>query len=64
MHKTTPGKVTGNKYGEDLAEEKRSAESRDYTDKRKSYGEPQKAVQGKLEAIGGGSAEAASFPLY
>ncbi len=34
--------------------------------KRKSYGAPSgtKPVQGKLEAVGGGSADSPSFPLY
>lgn len=72
---TTVKQVTGGHYGEDLPDEKRSANAREYmsensANKRKGYPDPAtgevggEEVQGKLEAIGGGSAEAVSFPLY
>ena len=65
--KTMPGKVASGKYGEDLAAEERSAKTREERgpqNKRKGYAAPHKPVQGKLEAVGGGSAEAPNFPLY
>lgn len=64
-------RVAGNQYGEDLAFEKRSANERSFMQpggdyKRASSPEPTcgGAVQGPLEAIGGGSAEKPSFNLY
>lgn len=68
-------RVTGGHYGEDLADEKRSANAREYLSeasghKRTAYPCPAtgevggEEVQDKLGAIGGGSAESASFPLY
>lgn len=61
---TAVKKVAGGHYGEDLADEKRSAKAHEYEDKLKGHSAPQKEVQGPLKAIGGGSAEAPSFPLY
>jgi hypothetical protein len=71
MHdaKTMPQKVASGKYGEDVPALDRSAKTREERgsqNKRKSYGPPAgtKPVQGKLEAVGGGSADAPSFPLH
>ncbi len=66
---TGPVKVVDGKYGEDLPAEARSAKTLEWKgadNKRKSYGAPSgtKPVQGKLEAVGGGSADSPSFPLY
>lgn len=66
MH-TKPGKVATGKYGEDAAAMDRSAKSREErgkANKRAGSAPPHQPVQGKLEAVGGGSAEAPSFPLY
>ncbi len=59
-------------YGEDLKDERRSSKASDSDglDLRKSYTCPAtgettgEEVQDALEAIGGGSAEKPSFPLY
>lgn len=59
---TTPGKVTGGKYGEDLADEARSAKARDFEDKLKSYSAPHKEVQGKVEYKGGAAPDGKAFP--
>jgi hypothetical protein len=67
---TAVKQVKAGLYGEDLAEEKRSAATRENTEKLKGYGPPctgevgSAEVQGPLEAIGGGSASAPNFPLY
>jgi len=59
---TTPGKVTGGKYGEDLADESRSAKARDFEDKRKSYSAPHKEVQDSLKLKGGAAPDGKAFP--
>ncbi len=68
-------RATGGHYGEDLPDEKRSANAREYmsedaANRRCRYPVPATGevgggpVQGPLEAIGGGSAEAENFNLY